>query len=98
MDHPTTLIEREIIYDVHGAGLYSIRLTRTYGEKTAAPASGMKKQRNKNPKEKNFCSQHHFINQYSKYNVEGAGEAPGRLGSIHGRNEHVPLSGEADRR
>jgi hypothetical protein len=68
MDHPTTIIKCKIIYDVHGAGLYGIRLTRTYGEKTVAPASRMKKQRNKNRKKKNFCGQHCFTHQYGMYN------------------------------
>jgi hypothetical protein len=68
MDHPTTLTNTLIIYDISGAGLYGFRLTRAYGEKTAAPASGMKKQRIKIQKKKNYRSQHHFTNQYRIYN------------------------------
>jgi hypothetical protein len=44
MDRPTTLTERVLVYDASGAGLYGIRLTRIYGKKASAPASGMKKQ------------------------------------------------------
>jgi hypothetical protein len=70
MNCPTTLTECVIIYDASGAGLYGICLTRIYGKKVAAPASGTKKQwkREKNPMKKRFSGQHHFTHLYEAYN------------------------------